>query len=411
MNGAHAWLLAVPLTALLTTPQASADGIPVSYFTNAREEVLQQAPMSNGAVAVPWFERVQVRAAHDDSTQHQRSLAARLNLKTPGQYSAEKQLLELRANRSAASYRAALSETLKERYDLLIELNHQQRQLHLTAQQQHLSEKAVSAMRALAGSDEFSPRSLQSEQLRLAAFKEQHQLAAQRLRQTRQRFAGLLSAAHTGAATSRGDVDLSTLLPVDQLAALPQIGYEEGNEPHSVALDLALLDANIARKQLQREQDSGGFGLRFLELRHDRERGNSGGDYRLTVGIDLPTGRTFAASERQMQYNDAEHQMHQLHRRQARERAQAVEELELLVAEYGLYRRQLDDIEARLARHNQSTLVSLILDLKQEQLTSRSRLIRLEADIYRRYVDALNLRGLLGSEPLRNWLAIGQPVL
>lgn len=410
MTAVSALLLTAGLAALLTALSAVA-GVPAGYFTSARDEVMQQAPASDGKVAVPWFERVQVRAAHDSSDQHQRSLAARLNLKTPGQYSAEKQILNLRANRSAASYQEAFSEALHERYQLLIELNRQQQQVHLAAQQQQLTEKAVTSMRALAGSSEFRPSRLQSEELHLAALKEDHHLATLRLQRTRRRFDALLPAVHARVVTTQAEIDLSDLLPVDRLATLPETGHGDDDEPHSAALRLALLDASIAREQLQREQGRSGLGLRFLELRHASERNNSGGDYRLTVGIDFPIGRTFAASERQIQYNDTEYQMHQLFRRQARERARADEELELLIDEYRIYRNQLADLDARLGRHNRSTPVTLTLELKREQLNTRSRLIGLEADIYRRYIDAIHLRGLLAVEPLRNWLVIGRPAL
>jgi len=156
-----------------------------------------------------------------------------------------------------------------------------------------------------------------------------------------------------------------------------------------------------------------GFGLRFLELRDASERSNSGGDFRLTVGIDFPTGRTFAASERQIRYNDTEYRMRQVYRRQAGDRARAEEELELLIDEYRIHRDRLADLDARLGRHNRSTpvMLTLTLELKREQLNTRSRLIGLEADIYRRYIDAIHLRGLLPLEPLRNWLVIGRPAL
>ncbi|MEN8129498.1 MAG: hypothetical protein ABFS45_04740, partial [Pseudomonadota bacterium] len=183
------------------------------------------------------------------------------------------------------------------------------------------------------------------------------------------------------------------------------------------ALGLALLDADIARQRLHREQGRSGFGLRFMELRYERESGDSDDAYRLTAGIDFPTGgSTFAASERQMQYNEAEYRMHRLHRQQARESDQAESELDLLMAEYQLLQNRRADLDARLKRYQahggrSTPVLTLTLGLKREQLDYRQRQIDIEADIYRRYIDTLHLQDRLAAEPLRNWLANGRPVL
>jgi len=410
-------LALVIITVLLPLP-AVADGVPNSYFSTARDEVLQQVPAGDDEVSVPWLEGVEVRAARDNSEQRGRSVAARLHLKTPGQISAEKQILNLRTQRVANSYRVALGEALRERYRLLVELGQRQQQRTLARQQQQLSEKSVTALRAMAGSSDFRPKTLQAEELRLAALGEQQRLADRRLRQARRRYDALLprEPRHKSSGSNRSDdIDLSNLLPIERLATVLETstdGNDDGNDSgqaHSANLDLALLDANIAREQLQREQKRSGFGLRFLEFRHDDDRNTSGGDYRLTVGIDFPVGRSFSTSEKQLQYNESEYRMHQLHRRQARERVRADEELELLLDEYRVYQRRLADLDDRIGRRHHTTAALLTLSLRRERLATRAHLIELTATIYRRYIDTLQLRGLLAAEPLRNWLVNGRP--
>jgi hypothetical protein len=404
-------MLVASFGVLLVFPATATAGVPAVYFTGARDEALVGAPPEEGEITVPWFDRVQIRGAADDSDQERRAYAARLSIKTPTQYLAEKEILNLRANRGVATARVALSAALRQRYRLLIDLHHRQLQSRLAEAQRRLAQRTVDALRAVAGTGEFRPGALQQAELRLTVAYQNTRLAERRWRRTRRRFNAFLPAGHESAAVTSGEVELGELLDVDNVSSWLRGADETDDAHHNAAVNLARLDANLAREEQERERGRSGFGLRFLEVRHDSENGNADGDYRLTIGIDMPLGRSFASSERHLRRNEAEYRMHRLHRAQRREREQIDDELDLLIGEYRIHHERLDDIDTRLARYNRSTPATLTLELQRERLDSRGRLIALQADICQRYIDTLHLRGLLAAEPLRNWLVVGRPRL
>ena len=398
-------VIAATVTVVLSVPAAA---VPAGYFTAARDEALTDSPVA-GEVSVPWFERIQLRGSIDDSDQNAQSYAARLRLKTPGQISAEKQILSLQASRNSADSSVLFSAALERRFLLLIDLHLHQQQQKLASEQQRLAQRTVTAQRAAVGSDAFRPAALQQAELRLTSARRQTSLAGMRLKRTQQRFAALLPAGQSGTA----GVGIDGLLPVAGLAADLESadGIAGDAAGHNPEMQLALLEASIAREQLARERGRSGLGLRFVELRHSLDDDNRSGDNRITIGIDMPLGKTFASSSRQLQHNEAEYRMHRLHRRQELQREQVEGELGLLLEEYQLQQDSIADISRRLARHNRSTPVALTLALQRQRLDMRERQAQLQADIYRNYIGALSLRGLLAAEPLRNWLVAGRPVL
>jgi len=402
---------AVALATLMSLSATIQAAVPSAFFTSARDEALAGAPTDEGELSVPWFDRIQLRVSRDDSDQAKQGYSARLRPKTPGQYRAEKAILALRASRNAAGTTEVIGAALQRRFELLIELNLQQQQQRLASKRQRLAQRAVKAQRASVGSSEFRPGALQQAELRVTATRRQARLAGHRLKRSQQQIAALLS----GTQAASASIDLGDLLAIDALmpalTAATQLAAGAGGNEHNPALDLARLDVDIARQQLERERKRSGLGLRFIELRHDRDRDNRGGDNRITIGIDMPLGRSFSSSDRQLQHNQAEYRMHRLHRRQQLEREQVEDELSLLLEEYHIQQDALADINTRLARHNRSTPVVLTLALQRERLDAHERQALLQADIYRRYIDALSLKGLLATEPLRNWLIAGNPVL
>ena len=392
-------LLATTLRALLLAlPMSALAAVPAAYFNGARDEALEHAAAAPGETIVPWFERIQLRASRDDSAQSRRSYAARLRLKTPGQYSAEQDLLALHASRNSATTTAAFSDALKRRYQRLIELYLHHQQQRLGRDRQRLAERAIAAQRAAIGSSTFRPAALQQAELRLAAARRRARIAEHRLQRTRRQIDAL--------SPTTVSLEPGELPPIEGLPAVLHT-----TDTHNRALDLARIDAAIARQELARERSSGGFGLRFVELRHSSDNSNTSGDNRITIGIDMPLGRSYSSSEKLLQRDQADYRMHQLHRSQQRQREQAEDELMQLLDEYRIQRQGLTDIDSRLARRDRDTPATLTLALLRERLDSRERLALLRADIYRLYIDVLAVSGRLSAEPLRNWLIAGQPVL
>ena len=368
---------------------------------------------TDGDSSVPWLERLQMRLGRDNSDTHKQTYAARLRLKTPSQIQAERDILELRSGRGRLSHLDVLSESLADRYRLLVELDRQQREVDLLQREQRLSQRGVTAMRRLAGSDDFRPDRLQAEELRLQATSDRLALARHRLRQTKTRAAAL-----AGLQQLPGDgIGKPTLIPVDELSQLiaasgpNNTGPDTGDAGNNPALRLALLETDIARRQLRREQGRSGFGLRFMQLSYEREDRNDD-VYQLTVGIDLPTGRrSFASADRHQRFNEAEYRMHRIQRQQAGKRRAAAAEFELLMSEYRAIGRQLQGLDRRLRRQGSGTPIGLKLELERSRLSSARRQAELRNDLYQRAIDSLDLQGSLSVEPLKNWLAPGQPLL
>ena len=403
--------LVTVMAVLLSMPAA---GVPASYFTAARDEALNET-VPDGEADVPWFERIQLRASIDDSDQNAQSYAARLRLKTPSQISAEKQILALQASRNSAESSVVFSAALERRFLLLIDLRLHQQQQELAAAQQRLAQRGVNARRAAIGSEAFRPAALQQAELRLSASRRQLRLATRRLERTRKRVAALLPGGDSAWPEAASEaITLDDMVPIAALAA--DLESANSSVPDDAAgqnpeMQRALLEANIAREQLARERGRSGLGVRFVELRHSLDDNNRSGDNRITIGIDMPLGKTFASSSRQLQRNEAEYRIHRLHRRQHLEREQVEGELALLLEEYQIEQDSIADISHRLARHNRSAPIALTLALQRQRLDRRERQAQLQADIYRSYIAVLRLRGLLAAEPLRNWLVAGQPVL
>lgn len=405
------------LLALGAASPACAD-LPAAYFRGAAEEAQAGGDDSLSAEqpGVPWFERVQVRASIDDSERHEQSWAARLRLKTPSQIAAERKILNLQSQRGAIHASLAYSDALKRRFLLLVELDLHQRQLQLAETGLRLAQRGVRAQRAAAGSDAFRPSGLQQAELRLQDARRQLKLSALRLRRTRAQIAALIPSRPRAEAVESGE-----LVAVADLAAAlglsPDAAYSSASDPAAMAgartseMDLALLEADIARQELARERGRGGFGLRFVELRHSFDDSNSSGDNRITIGVDMPLGKTFSSSSRRLQHNQAEYRKHRLHRRQQRERADLEQALALRMEEFELQQQSLKRMRSDLARRDSNTPVALTLALRRQQLDLRARQAALRADLYRDYIELLELRGQLAQQPLRNWLAVGQPTL
>ncbi|MEN8132240.1 MAG: hypothetical protein ABFS45_19090, partial [Pseudomonadota bacterium] len=281
---ASVWLLTRGLAGLAAlTPglAATAKGIPPEFFTGVRDEVMQSATYSGDASVSPWLERLQIRLGRDNSDQEKQSYAARLRFKTPSQVRAEQNILKLHTHRGSADIRVTFSQELRRRYRLLIELQQRQQHAHLLIRQQQLANKIVAATRSLVGSEQFQPKSLQNAELRLAELSEQQRLAIRRLQRARRRVTNLLPG--TSPTADDADFDLTEPVPISALAALLTTASDNSKRPPSAALGLALLDADIARQRLHREQGRSGFGLRFMELRYERESGDSDDAYRLTA--------------------------------------------------------------------------------------------------------------------------------
>ncbi len=392
--------------ALLLVVDASALDFGQTLLSAARHSVEWGAPDSSAeAESVAWFDKLQMRMGQDDSRDRKQTLAARLRLKTPGQRDAEQTILGLRSAYVELQRRMTFSADLVMRYGLLIDLDYQQRRLALLQREKALAQLSIQAMRNRVGSEDFRPDRLQTEELHMQALVHRIALAQQRLQQLKLRIIDLADISNRSA----DDLSATPLIAIEDLAQLLQPVLDDPAHVAGVKLKQAQLKVDIARQRLLREEKSKGLGLRFMQLSYAREA-HRDDVYQLTVGIDLPVGgRDFAAAERRFQLNEAEYGLQRLRQEQADRQQLAQTEYELLLSEYTAAGQQLAGLQKRHQRQGAEAPVMLRLDLERELIEVRSRRLQLRREIYTKVIGLLQQKDLLAAEPLKNWLAPGQP--
>lgn len=405
--GLAAGLILVGAAAFPCTSFGGDRSIPRALLASAHDDsTLYQASSAVGSV--PWLERLQLRLSGDDSRDSKKTYAARLYPKSAAQHRAESKILSLGSRRNALSYRVELNQTLVERYRLLVDLDLQQRQTDLLQREHDLTQASVQSLRKFAGSDEFRPSQLQSEELHLDSARDRLNLNRRRQQQLEDKVAALAGLPQSAAA----DIALPQLTAVADLEVLltdlETIAFPPSD---NTELRLAQIESEIERQHLQREKGRSGFGLDFMQLGVERAD-NADDVHKFTVGIDFPTGSSsFSTAQRQQKSNEAEYRMHRLHREQNVKKARNKAEIALLLTEYHTIDGQLAELNRRLGRQTAVAPVILKLELGREHIDAERRRAQLRHELYLRFVDQLALYGKLTEEPLRNWLAPDRPRL
>lgn len=392
-------------------PQVSIAYNPINQFLlSAQEETSHLVPSQ---VMLPvhclatWIDGTEARIG--TSNENEINLAFRFRPKFSSERTAEKNLKLLENERRGSAYEAILSDALKNRYCVLIDIfNHKTATEHLI-QEVDLSKIRLKLYRSLLQSADIDPERLQEAEFEHFFLEQQIQLYSERLSQIIN-LNGLpaeMAVPHVHASWLDSIVPISQI--IDRVALINDTQCDLESIPR---LKSQSLDFRIAQEDFNLAKAQNNSLIKHLDLKYIDKQGRQKDKSEITLGFSIPFGSGHSKLVRRKGDADKAQTIYR------QTQLQAVQSLQKNRSDLYWSYRQSESVQQVLKRinhklsHQQEIKTPLLtLALKQEKIYQQKKLWEYHLQALRDYIDFLHISGQLTSMPLRNRLLKNEPKL
>lgn len=355
-------------------PQGAAADNHINQFllsaqTEASRQVPSQTVIPTHGLAT-WIDGTQARIGTSDDDEI--SFAFRFRPKFSGERTAEKNLQLLETERRGSAYEAILSDGLKSRYCVLIDiLNHKTAAEHLF-QEVDLSKTRLKLYRSLLQTEDIDPDRLQKAQFEHFLLEQQIQLHSERLSHlvNMNGLPAQMAVTSTHASWATGILPISQIL--DRLDLNNETRYDLESCPR---LKSKSLDLRIAQEDLNLAEAQNNSLIEHLELKYIDKQHRQKDKSEITLSFSIPIGggrSNFVKRKNDVDKAQTIYRQNQL--QEARNLQKSKSDLYWLDSQSKSAQQALLRINHKLSYQKEIKTPILTLALKQEKLNQQKNL-------------------------------------
>ncbi|MFQ5544159.1 MAG: hypothetical protein ACE5FY_07410, partial [Nitrospiria bacterium] len=315
---------------------------------------------------------------------------------------AEQKVLALHKQHDDNTYEKALNNALYKRYRRLLSLIEKGNKTRSLFQFIELKEQEVQFYRNLVQSKDFKARKLLDTEISLEKTRGLATLQLRHLNFIQEEMGFSI------------DTSTSLLSPEKplQFLSFPEIKRVMNQSLRPLKNPDVLssrLDFELEKSMNQSVKAKEKLGIDLLTFQYNENRGEDVVSF--TVGFNIPIGENFRASESFYDVIEAESRL--ISRLETIERLLQDQrhQLHLLSLENNFLLTHIQGLEVRISKPYAMSDPELLFSLKHEKISHEKELFATKLKAVHLYLNFLNLSGMLGKPPLRNWIQEGHPLL
>ncbi len=333
-------------------------------------------------------------------------LSFEVKLKNREQINAEQQIINIGKSKAVLKLTGLLDKKLKATYFRLIDYIARKKRENLLQQQRLIANSELDSWKLKVNSNDFRADKLQQADLTLESIWAQeleNSTGLSRFKSQRQDIEYNRNHNRNTAI----DLNRQGLISIGQMIEISnEIIQSREYQQHNNVISKAEFDIDLANRQRQRRNAQEKISLNSFKLEYD----NKDNDLGFSIGIKIPITRNSYDSllqEQQRYYTmlDAQNVITEV----SDQLSEAQYQLRSIQDQWLIKQRLLHKINIRINRLSRSNNLALLLDLKKERIHRRMQQQEIEIRALKKFIELLNISGMLSAKPYRNWLLSGTP--
>ena len=333
-------------------------------------------------------------------------LSFEVKLKNREQINAEQQIINIGKSKAVLKLTGLLDKKLKATYFRLIDYIARKKRENLLQQQRLIANSELDSWKLKVNSNDFRADKLQQADLTLESIWAQeleNSTGLSRFKSQRQDIEYNRNHNRNTAI----DLNRQGLISIGQMIEISnEIIQSREYQQHNNVISKAEFDIDLANRQRQRRNAQEKISLNSFKLEYD----NKDNDLGFSIGIKMPITRNSYDSllqEQQRYYTmlDAQNVITEV----SDQLSEAQYQLISIQDQWLIKQRLLHKINIRINRLSRSNNLALLLDLKKERIHRRMQQQEIEIRALKKFIELLNISGMLSAKPYRNWLLSGTP--
>ncbi len=333
-------------------------------------------------------------------------LSFEVKLKNREQINAEQQIINIGKSKAVLKLTGLLDKKLKATYFRLIDYIARKKRENLLQQQRLIANSELDSWKLKVNSNDFRADKLQQADLTLESIWAQeleNSTGLSRFKSQRQDIEYNRNHNRNTAI----DLNRQGLISIGQMIEISnEIIQSREYQQHNNVISKAEFDIDLANRQRQRRNAQEKISLNSFKLEYD----NKDNDLGFSIGIKMPITRNSYDSllqEQQRYYTmlDAQNVITEV----SDQLSEAQYQLRSIQDQWLIKQRLLHKINIRINRLSRSNNLALLLDLKKERIHRRMQQQEIEIRALKKFIELLNISGMLSAKPYRNWLLSGTP--
>jgi hypothetical protein len=391
-----------------------AEDLSVSAFlkTARYDGALEQADekcafLSTASSNTPYIEEIEFRTATEDFRATDQKYRLRVRPSGWGETAAGEDLFHTTVAQTEAQRDLILHQALTARYVIVVDYIHARTELALHHKRELLEQDRRTVLRNSIDAIGFDVKDLievEDDLIQLQIMRPELENRLYTLGATIEQYAG---------PHDEVDFNAGSLLPVSDIERIiGQVDGDNTNTPDNINLKAQWLRVERDRCRYELEKSQSRRYVSFLEASYDnKDREHAREAYSIELGIELPfvnsdrldiNQRKLAYLTEKSRYEEAKHLLE-------RERQVLQQDLTRLIAHYN--RITEGGMSEAGYRHAAGLDPLVVLKIQESRVLREAALNDLRHDIYRTYVELLDVTGTLSRRPIRNYLSTAQEEL